>query len=31
VVCLDRFPKGHTTNNQTATDHDDIFGGFTTC
>jgi hypothetical protein len=31
VVCLDAFAQGHTTNNLSTTDHDDIFGSFTTC
>jgi len=31
VACLDTFTQAHTTNNQATTDHDDIFGSFTTC
>jgi hypothetical protein len=31
VVCLDAFVQGHTTNNHSTTDHDDILGSFTTC
>jgi hypothetical protein len=30
VACLDNFTQAHTTNNQATTDHDDIFGSFTT-
>ena len=31
VVCLDTFTQAHTTSNHATTDHDDIFGSFTTC
>jgi hypothetical protein len=31
VACLDAFTQGHTKNNQATSDHDDIFGAFTTC
>jgi len=31
VACLDTFTQAHTTNNHATTDHDDIFGSFTTC
>jgi hypothetical protein len=30
VACLDTFTQGHTKNNHASTDHDDIFGSFTT-
>ena len=31
VACLDTFTQAHTTNNHATTDHDNIFGSFTTC
>jgi hypothetical protein len=31
VACLDLFTQGHTRSNQATSDHDDIFGSFTTC
>jgi hypothetical protein len=31
VACLDTFTQAHTKNNHATTDHDDIFGAFTTC
>jgi hypothetical protein len=31
VACLDAFTQANTTNNHATTDHDDIFGSFTTC
>jgi hypothetical protein len=30
VACLDMFTKANTTTNHATTDHDDIFGSFTT-
>jgi hypothetical protein len=31
VACLDAFTQANTTSNHATTDHDDIFGSFTTC
>jgi hypothetical protein len=31
VACLDTFTQANTKNNHATTDHDDIFGSFTTC
>ena len=31
IACLDTFTQAHTTDNHATTDHDDIFGSFTTC
>ena len=31
VACLDAFTQAHTKSNKATSDHDDIFGSFTTC
>jgi hypothetical protein len=31
VACLELFTQAHTTTNRATTDHDDIFGSYTTC
>jgi hypothetical protein len=31
VACLDMFTQASTKNNHATTEHDDIFGSFTTC
>ena len=31
IACLDTYTQSHTTSNHATSDHDDIFGSFTTC